>query len=136
MEVLQYYDITFFVLIAIAFWLRRQGRGRSRFARALYILIGLQLLGIALSLIIPFPLPGNWLVLAVQLVAWAVLLWGISLDGRFILGLVVVAILAAFFPTYHLHSFLAEGFVMALAYVSAFAPGGYGRAPYGRNGDV
>jgi len=66
-------------------------------------------------------LPDEWLVLApqfvvlaLQVVAWALLLWGLELDWRYALGLLVIAILAPFFPFFPVQSLLTWGFVMSV----------------------
>lgn len=118
MDIWQYYIITLIVLVVTAVWLKRQGRERSRFARALYILISLQVVGLVTSYLPVRELPGMWLALALQIVAWAMLLWGLGLDWRFALGLLIMALIALISPLFPIQELLTWGFVMAIPFAA------------------
>lgn len=118
MNLWQYYLITLGVLIVTAVWLKRQGRERSQFAHALYYSMGLQMAGAAAAYLALLRAPGIWLVLALQLVAWAVLLWGLNLDWRYTWGLLVIAVVATLFPFFPVLDLLTWGFVMAIPFAA------------------
>ncbi|NJN53597.1 MAG: hypothetical protein HC804_01885 [Anaerolineae bacterium] len=118
MDLLQYYIITLFVLVVTAVWLKHRGRERTRFAHALYALLAVQIVGIAVAYLALLSIPGQWLALALQIVAWAILLWGLGLDWRFSLGLLLMAIIATLLPFFPIQELLTWGFVMALPFAS------------------
>ncbi|HRQ38530.1 MAG TPA: ATP-binding protein [Chloroflexota bacterium] len=118
MNLWQYYIITLVVLVVTAVWLKRQGRERSQFARALYFLMGLQVAGAAAAYLTVFITQGIWLVLALQLVAWAVLLWGLELDWRLSWGLLVITVVVSLFPFFPILDLLTWGFVMAVPFAA------------------
>lgn len=118
MELLPYYIITSFVLLITAVWLWRQGRERSRFARALYVLVGLQVMGAALSYATTTLRWQTWVALVVQLGAWGLLVWGLNLNWRLILGLAVLVVIGNLFPTFPAQNMLIWGFVMALPFAA------------------
>lgn len=118
MNLLQYYVITLFVLVVTAVWLKHQGRERSRFARALYVLMGMQVAGVAAAYLALSAAPGIWLVLALQLVNWALLLWGVGLDWRFVFGLGSIAVLATLFTLFPVLDLLTWGFATAVPFAA------------------
>lgn len=116
MEVLQFYSATFITLIAVILILLRQGRKNNPFIHALYVLLGLQLVGLASSFLVGTIIPDVWLVIGLQVVAWSILLWGLGLDGRLNIIFVLGALAAIAFSALALQALLTWGFVMAIPF--------------------
>lgn len=118
MELLQYYIVTLFVLVVTAVWLWRQGRERSRFARSLLAITGLQMAGLAANYLAELYPSGILLIIILQIVSWAILLWGLGLDWRFSFGLLVIAIITWLYPFFPIQNLLTWGFVMAIPFAA------------------
>lgn len=114
MELALYYTFTLFVLIVTVWQLWRQGRIHSRFARALYVLVGLQLVGILLTGTPLASLPGVWPMMVLQIAAWGCLLWGLRVPWHFTLRLAALTAVALLFPVFPTQQLLTWGLVTAV----------------------
>ncbi|MFQ5398243.1 MAG: ATP-binding protein [Anaerolineae bacterium] len=112
-----FHIISFFVQVPIAAWLIRQGQGRGRFARALYFLMVFDLARGLLSY--AGFLTNAPLILALQLLSWLALSWGLSLDWRLaaimVGGAAALVLLVPAVPA----ALLTWGFVAALPLAAA-----------------
>jgi len=109
---LLFHIVSFFVQVPIAAWLIRQGQGHGRFARALAFLMIFDLARGLLSyagILTDAPL-----ILALQLLSWLALSWGLSLDWRLaavmVGGTATLVLLVPAVPA----ALLTWGFVAAL----------------------
>ncbi|MFO7682186.1 MAG: ATP-binding protein [Chloroflexota bacterium] len=93
---LVFYLLAFLTSSITLLVLRRQGFKERSFLNAIYVLVGLNALGLVLSLAVG-PLPPT-IVLILQLIAWTVFLWGLSIDGRWLAGFVLLLGLLSFLP--------------------------------------
>lgn len=118
MEFLQFYAVTFFILIATIYWLWRQGRERSQFSRALYGLLAIQVAGLAASAAASRYPAGVWAILGTQIVAWGLLFGGVGLNWRLSLLLLILAGVALAFSSFPILPLLTWGFVMAVPFAA------------------
>ena len=115
---LVYYGLAFLTSSATLFVLRRQEYKEKSFLRILSILIGLSLTGLLLS-VVPLILPPI-LFLLIQLTAWVVFLWGLSLDNRWIAGFVLVMGSLFFVPAIPVLNMLSWGLLTAVPLSAVF----------------
>jgi PAS domain S-box-containing protein len=109
---LPYYALAFLTSSAMLIVLRRQEYKDQHFLRILIVLIGLSLVGLLFSVIPVWLSPVFFLLL--QLFAWAVFLWGLSIDRYWIAGFVVAAGLLFFIPAIPVLDILSWGLLTAV----------------------
>lgn len=109
---LVYYGLAFLISIATLFVLRRQACKEETFIRILPVLMGLSFIGLILALI-PLTVP-SFLFLLIQLAAWAVFLWGLTINNRWIAGFVLVGGLLFFIPGIPVMEILSWGLLTAV----------------------
>ena len=106
---LVYYVLAFLTSSATLIVLRRQEYKEQYFLRILAVLIGLSLVGLLFSL---FPVRlSSVFFLLLQLLAWALFLWGLSIDKRWIAGFVLAAGLLFFIPAIPVLDILSWGLI-------------------------
>ena len=109
---LVYYVLAFLTSSATLFGVRQQENKEQSFLQAVRILTGLSFVGLVLSLV-PVTLPPV-LFLLIQLIAWSVFLWGLTIDKRWIAGFILGLGLLSVVPVIPVMSILSWGLLTAV----------------------
>ncbi len=124
MVVFQFYAVTCVILIAAIAILLRQGRKENRFTHALFALLGWQLLGFGLTFFVGLPqlaelnIATEWVITAVQVISWGILVWGLGFDWRLVFIFFLLAVAAVVLDSAALQGLFTWGFVMAIPFAT------------------